>query len=71
MDRSPHSPDAFCNPWTFPRANQYAPGILVAPVRALVPLFQVPPADKKENGYPFGYPFLLVREAGLEPARPQ
>jgi len=38
---------------------------IFTPVCAPVPPFQVPPGPK-EKGHPFGCPFLLVREAGLE-----
>ena len=30
-----------------------------------------PIVHTKNNGYPIGSPYLLVREAGREPARPQ
>jgi len=38
---------------------------IFTPVCGLVPPFQVPPEHKK-YGYPIGYPYFLVREAGLE-----
>ena len=54
---------AFRNPWTIPRPAKQSTGLFGTPAMP-EPGCQIS-KHKKENGHPFGCPFL-VGEAGLE-----